>query len=256
VKLRPADLFAGHVPRLPRATSSPAHAGDFRAALVRTEVPSLFASPPQPPPSRDDERERQRRAPHPEAEPVRAADSPTFRAKLAELGQRLGVAPSLLVAVMHFESGISPTAQNRTSHATGLIQFMPHHAADLLHLPADLPRRGAIAVELVRGMSAEAQLDLVEQHYRSAIGGRKITCLRDAYMAVFWPAAVGHGPDFIIARKDAPDAYGRLVYEQNAALDTNHDGTITAGEAARAVEGSAGAVRALMADVDRLTRAV
>jgi len=147
---------------------------------------------------------------------------------------RLHIRPADLLAVMRFESGLRPDAMNPTSHAVGLIQFLPRTAADLLGLPPGQPGREQRAVETVTAMSADEQLDLVEAYLEKVLGGRPAN-LRDTYMAVLYPAAVGRGEGYVLARADGESAFERAVYRQNAALDANGDGAITAGEAASRV---------------------
>ena len=50
--------------------------------------------------------------------------------------------------------------------------------------------------------------------------------LGDMYMAVLWPDGIGRSDSWVMWT--SPSIY----YTQNAGLDTNHDGTITRGEAA------------------------
>ena len=52
--------------------------------------------------------------------------------------------------------------------------------------------------------------------------------------------ALGRGDGYVIARADSESAFGRAVYRQNAGLDANADGIITAGEAASRVSGLRG----------------
>jgi hypothetical protein len=153
-----------------------------------------------------------------------------------EIADRLGVNRSHLMAVMWFESRLSPTAKNPGSGAVGLIQFLPSTAADLLGLRG--PGREKRAVAAVTSMSAEQQLGLVEQYLERVLHGRKVSTLRDLYMCVLYPQAVNRGAGFALAHADATTPFGRAVYAQNAGLDWNHDGVITAGEAAGAVEGA------------------
>jgi len=144
-----------------------------------------------------------------------------------------------LMAVMRFESGLRPDAVNPSSHAVGLIQLLPRNAADLLGLPMT-PDREARAVQAFASMTADEQLDYVEAYFTRVLDGHGAANLRDAYMAVFYPAAVGQGDGYVIARADGESAFGRAVYRQNAGLDANGDGVITAGEAARRVGGVRG----------------
>lgn len=157
-----------------------------------------------------------------------------FEQHVAAVAGRLHIRAADLLAVMRFESGLRPGAINPVTHAVGLIQFLPHTAADLLGLPPGLPGRDRQAVETLSSMSADEQLDLVEAYLEKALGGRPAG-LRDTYMAVLYPAAVGRGESYVIARADGTTAFERAVYRQNAQLDANGDGTITAGEAAARV---------------------
>ena len=177
--------------------------------------------------------------------PVPAAPAPrepagsSFEERVTAMAGRLHVRAGDLMAVMRFESGLRPDAVNPTSHAVGLIQLLPRHAADLLGLPMT-PDRETRAVQAFAAMSADEQLEYVEAYFEQVLGGRGASSLRDAYMAVLYPAAVGRGDGYVIARADAESSAGRAVYRQNAGLDVNGDGVITAGEAARRVSGVRG----------------
>ncbi len=175
--------------------------------------------------------------------------SPAFKSQIAAMAQRLGVDPAHLLAVMWFESRLAPNAKNPASGAVGLIQFLPSVAADLLGLRgAGREKRAGAAIA---AMPAEDQLGLVEAYLARVMRGRKITSLRDLYMCVLFPSAVGRGSGFAIARSDAPTDLGRAIYAQNAALDANRDGVVTAGEAAAAVEGASSSptLKRIIADV-------
>ena len=165
--------------------------------------------------------------------------APTLEERVAEVAGRLHIRTGDLMAVMRFESGLRPDAMNPTSHAVGLIQFLPRTAADLLGLPLGQHGRERQAVETLAAMSADEQLDLVEAYLEKVLGGRPAN-LRDTYMAVLYPAAVGRGDGYVIAHADGESAFERAVYRQNAPLDANGDGAITAGEAAARVAGVRG----------------
>jgi transglycosylase-like protein with SLT domain len=165
-----------------------------------------------------------------------ASPAGSFDERVAAVAERVGVRKDDLLAIMRFESGLRPDALNPASHAVGLIQFLPRTAADLLGLPST--RDGeALAVQTFHAMSADEQLDYVEAYFERVLGGRGAPTLRDAYMAVLYPAAVGRGDAFVVARSDAESASARAVYAQNARLDADADGVLTAGEAARRVAG-------------------
>jgi hypothetical protein len=164
----------------------------------------------------------------------------SFEAHVAAVAGRLRIRPHDLMAIMRFESGLRPDALNPSTHAVGLIQFLPHTAADLLGLPPGMPGRERQAVEAFAAMSRDEQLGYVEAYLEQALGGRDGSTLRDAYMAVLYPSAVGKGEGYVLGRADGPSAFERAVYRQNAALDVNGDGAITAGEAAARVGGLRG----------------
>jgi pimeloyl-ACP methyl ester carboxylesterase len=141
-----------------------------------------------------------------------------FVEKVKEISQRLGMKSDHLMAVMGFETGGSYRSgiKNQAgSGATGLIQFMPSTARSL----------GTSTKRLAK-MTPTKQLDYVEKYLKPYKGRMK--SLQDAYMAVFYPAAIGKKPGTAIIKKGK-------AYEQNAGLDTNRDGQITIGEATEKV---------------------
>ncbi|MGF1527802.1 MAG: LysM peptidoglycan-binding domain-containing protein [Candidatus Competibacterales bacterium] len=144
--------------------------------------------------------------------------SPEFARKVEGVAERLGMDPNHLMAVMHFETGgtFDPAIENPASGATGLIQFLPSTARGL-----------GTSTEELAAMSPEQQLDVVEQ-YLSPYAGR-MDSVEDAYMAVFYPAAIGQPSDHTLFGQ------GSLAYRQNSGLDRNGDGSITKGEAASIV---------------------
>lgn len=141
-----------------------------------------------------------------------------FRANLVEMGERLDIHPSWILAVMFHESRLNPAARNfRGSGATGLIQFMG---------PAlkDINKRLGTKYYLshIKAMDAVTQLHLVEEYYEmvqeryGAIGN-----FTDAYLAVLYPKAIGQSPDHVLFSRPSRS------YVQNAGLDINRDGRIT-----------------------------
>jgi hypothetical protein len=133
---------------------------------------------------------------------------------LIQSAYRLGVEPDWLAAVISFESGFNPRAQNPHSKATGLIQFMPSTARALLNASSN-----DAAIQKLLTMSFADQLVLTERYfapYRS-----KMSSLEDTYLAVFYPAAIGTPPDHIVGRP------GSAVYNQNKVFDPEGKGYIT-----------------------------
>jgi nucleoid-associated protein YgaU len=142
--------------------------------------------------------------------------TPEFRVRLREVSDSLTVDPTDLASIIAFESGFSPRARNHLSNATGLIQWIPTTAAALYRL----------TIEQIANMSAVEQLDLVERYF-AGIRGRGAS-LHDLYMLV-WNGSPAT-PETVLGVADAAGHAG-AVYRQNSALDLNHDGRITAGEA-------------------------
>jgi peptidoglycan hydrolase-like protein with peptidoglycan-binding domain len=150
--------------------------------------------------------------------PVRGIGNTTqaFRDKVLEIAARLDTNPNFLLAVMSFESGgtFSPSVKNQAgSGAVGLIQFMPATARGL----------GTTTEELVK-MSAEAQLDFVEKHFKPFKS--RLNTIEDTYMAVLFPRAVGKGNEFVLFEHPS------VAFTQNRGLDIDGDGRITVFDAA------------------------
>lgn len=144
--------------------------------------------------------------------------SAEFRSEVYAIAARLGVQVDYLMAAMAFETGetFSPSIQNASSQATGLIQFMPRTAKAL-----------GTTIDALAKLSAEAQLAYVERYFAPYTG--KLGNLGDVYMAILWPKAVGKADDFVLfARGDA-------AYAGNQGLDLNRDDKVTRHEAASKV---------------------
>jgi hypothetical protein len=139
--------------------------------------------------------------------------SPEFAERVRQIAGKIGCDPNHLMACMKFESGLDSRAVNRTSGATGLIQFMPRTAKGL-----------ATTTSALLAMTPVRQLDYVEKYF-SWFG--KLANIDDLYMAILWPAAIGKPSDYVLFR-DSVGAY----YRQNKGLDANHDGKVTKAEAA------------------------
>lgn len=143
--------------------------------------------------------------------------SEAFRAGLVELADRIGIDPDWLSAVMSIESNYRPDVQNPSSHATGLIQFLPSTAKAL-----------GTSVDALKAMTDAEQLPWVEKYLKPFAGHMKAG--EDVYAAVFWPAAVGKGSANVIAKD------GDKVYAANAGLDKDRNGAITNGDLGAHVE--------------------
>lgn len=127
-----------------------------------------------------------------------------FTGKVKEICKYLGIDPEWLMLVMWFETAgtLDHRIVNKTSGATGLIQFMPATARSLGTTTAHL-----------RKMSNVEQLDWVKRYLAPYRG--KMKKWLDVYCAVFWPAAIGKPDDYVITSDK--------VARQNPALDINKD---------------------------------
>ena len=145
-----------------------------------------------------------------------------FKEKVDAIEQRLKMEPGSLLSIISFETGGSFGAdvKNRMgSGATGLIQFMPSTAAGL-----------GTSTKALAQMSPEDQLDYVERYLAPYKG--KIGTLKDAYMSVLYPKAIGK-PEFYPLFTQ-----GTTAYRQNAGLDRDKKGVVTVGDAVARVRGS------------------
>ena len=140
---------------------------------------------------------------------ITTIQDPDFNTKLNKVADQLGVDTNSLIAIMKQESGVDPTAINKSSGASGLIQFMPKTALAL-----------GTTVEQIRKMSAVEQLDYVYRYFKmnKVKPGMDVG---DLYLAVFYPAAVGKEDTHVIS------TVGHPIYNQNKGLDRNKDGTLT-----------------------------
>ena len=169
--------------------------------------------------------------------------TPEFESQLGGVVERLSelagvkIDPRDLLDIMNLESSLDPEAINSESGATGLIQFTDIAAKDL-----------GVPMDVIRQMPADEQLDLVERYFamRMRRDGLKEALettddpLRELYMAVLWPRAMGEGPDYVLFRDDpAALEVEKTPYFQNRGLDINRDGVITAAEAVAKVRQNA-----------------
>jgi hypothetical protein len=140
-----------------------------------------------------------------------------FIKKVKEVAKNLKCDYIDLLACMAFETGrtFDPGLRNSIG-ATGLIQFIRPTARAL----------GTTTDELA-AMSRVEQMDWVELYFKKGpVAKLSAPTIEDLYMAILWPAAVGKGKDYVLF------ATPTLAYQQNAGLDINKDGNVTAEEAA------------------------
>jgi hypothetical protein len=140
---------------------------------------------------------------HPPAILATADISDEFYVRLAKMGQKQKWNTAFLLAVMAKESGLQPGAINHSGPAYGLIQFFGQGHA------------------FIADLSAEEQVPYIESFYAA-----------DApYGSIGETYGHNYLPNRMRARGRAPDTVlsvaGEEYYDQNASLDTNHDGKIT-----------------------------
>lgn len=131
-----------------------------------------------------------------------------FGNKVIDIANDLGWNAKWLMIVMNNESGLNHLAQNPTSSAFGLIQFMK-----------DTLKSMGYTKEEVKKMSNVQQLDLVKKYllpYKD-----KVTSVADAYLAVFYPLAL-FKPD----NWKFPD----WAVKANKIFDVDKDGELTKAE--------------------------
>ena len=118
-----------------------------------------------------------------------------FKTQIDEMLKILGMPPETFERILSKESGIfDPYAINNNTGATGLIQFMPKTATDL-----------GTTVENLLTMGPEKQLKFVEKYFSKLKGSRIITDADqgvDWYFLVFYPAAIGKKPGYVIGGDD------------------------------------------------------
>jgi len=147
-----------------------------------------------------------------------------FLENLEDVCENLNINCMGLLSVMHYETNgtFSPSIKNKASGATGLLQFMKKTAAYL----------GTSTKKLER-MSQVEQLAYVKKYF--AKSRRKKTNYldpNDIALTVFFPAAVGKDPNYVIGDKKG-NKWRRRIYKQNIGLDTDNDGKITKNEYAK-----------------------
>jgi len=137
-----------------------------------------------------------------------------FLAKVSAISIKLGINPDWLMIVMSIESGLNQRAINRTSHATGLIQFMPSTARGL-----------GTSTAALFAMSNVQQLDYVYNYFKPYTG--RLLSIVDLYTVTFFPRALGKLDSYVL-QTDTLSA--GTIAAQNSPYDINKDKQITLGE--------------------------
>ena len=113
------------------------------------------------------------------------AEKELFAEKVVKYADMLNTNPDWLMLLMYFESRLNPAAQNSTSKATGLIQFMPPTARYL-----------GTSTDELKQMKGSEQLDYVYQYFKPYKG--KLGTLTDVYLTIFYPYAVGKPETYVL----------------------------------------------------------
>lgn len=130
-----------------------------------------------------------------------------------------GLDPDKMAAVVAYESGFNPSARNKTSGATGFIQFMPETYAGMKKPPG----WGNVEFEQLGDVDPAAQAALTVEYFKQK-GITADSSPGDYYRAVAAPASLGKPREHVVY------GAGSKAVEQNPAWDRNKDGVITAGE--------------------------
>ncbi len=143
-----------------------------------------------------------------------------FVARVKQTSQKLNCDYRDLLAVMNAESKLNPSAVNKHSGATGLIQFMPKTAKGF-----------GTTTEKLKNMSAVEQMSYVEKYLLSnkraaGFNSNKKLSGGDLYSLIFLPAR---------ANRDVLCTNGEKYYSWNKGLDINKDGKITKAELSQRV---------------------
>lgn len=134
----------------------------------------------------------------------------------------LGISPSWLMAVIHFETAgsLSPAQKNHIG-SVGLIQFTRDKAGveyktigGKRYLLADLAK-----------MSFEQQMKVVYEYLKPYSG--KIKTFTDLYLTVFFPVAIGKADDYVFQTSRLSAS---LIAKQNSVFDANKDLKLTKAE--------------------------
>lgn len=138
-----------------------------------------------------------------------------FFERVIEISEKIDCDPNDLMAIMNIETigSFKANKRNRSTRATGLIQFMPTTAIGM-----------GTTIDRLAQMTELEQLDYVEKHFIDGKKYRNVTGRVDAatlYALVFWPAAASKGNSYVIASR------GQSVYSSNPLLDFDKDNKIT-----------------------------
>lgn len=149
-------------------------------------------------------------------------------ARLVALARTLGARPAWIANVIQFESRWNPQAINQRvevqtpgTGASGLVQFTTGTAAQL-----------GTSLAKIRAMGMVEQFELVEQYFLLARIPKPLATQADVFMAVFYPRAIGRGPDWLLG-SDRGLEYVAKLQADNPGIKTAADYTRKALASAR-----------------------
>jgi hypothetical protein len=144
-----------------------------------------------------------------------------FITSVKEFSKRLGIDANWLMVAMYIESAgtFNPAIQNKSTNATGLIQFMPSTAKAL-----------GTSVDQLKVMDNVQQLSYVYKYLLPYAG--KLKSFIDLYFSIFFPLAIQKPLEWILEAKNLSPMAIAVV---NKNYDLNKDGKITVGEVETAV---------------------
>jgi hypothetical protein len=140
-----------------------------------------------------------------------AAD-PDFRTKVNNVASQISANPDHLMNIMKFESGLDPGEVNKTSKATGLIQFMPETAKEL-----------GTTTSRLKEMTGLDQMDYVNKYFS---GSGPYSSATDLYLKVFYPYAIRQSGDYIVG-SEVSLVRAQEIARQNPYFDKNEEGLVT-----------------------------
>ncbi len=142
------------------------------------------------------------------------ADPLEFIKKTVEIANKLQTKPEYLLAIMFKESGYKPSAVNKDTNATGLIQFIPSTAEWL-----------GTSTDALYRMTGVEQLEYVYKFYKKGAG--KFHTFEDLYLYAFFPAAFGKPDDWVVHTNKMSAGY---IVSKNKGVDLDKSGDITVAE--------------------------
>ena len=150
--------------------------------------------------------------------PVRLQNDKDFINAVNTVASDQNMSANDLLAVYKLESGFSTTITNNTSGATGLFQVIPSTAAGLGYTTGQIAQMTPAQQVMVHGeFLANGPLDNVENPTRA-----------DAYMANFYPYAVGKPGNFVIGSQiNDGGVTARQIAASNPGLRDPATGLIT-----------------------------